>query len=424
MMASDRRGSVALMTGIMLPAMVMGLAMGVEVTSWSVAKVELQRTADLAAWAGARQYAATGAAQGSTGTAADLAEINGVSGTASRSWDAGTLMTTDNLVTAQVVNGVRNVTGKAMKVTVKQSIAKAFTRIFPSTATTVLVSASATAEISGSPQPCLLALNGSGNGVVTGTDILISGSANISSDNCSVRSDAGISLSGSSSLNVAGTYAGGAITTSGSSSITGGSFPNSGQVDDPYAAYAPMQNALSGLGSGGSAVNVGGSATSTISPGTYSSMSVSGSARLTLNPGLYMINGNVSFSGSGSVTGNGVTIIASGTLTTSGSASVSLKAPTLAAPAGGIPGVLFASKSNQASAFSGSSSLPFAGLIYYPNGNIAFSGSSSGGSTGCTQVVAGVITLSGSSNLSARCDTYGTLKFGSLPSGSAVALVR
>jgi Flp pilus assembly protein TadG len=52
---TDKRGSVALMTGIMAPVMVMMLAMGIEVTSWSVANLELQRISDISAWAGARR---------------------------------------------------------------------------------------------------------------------------------------------------------------------------------------------------------------------------------------------------------------------------------------------------------------------------------------------------------------------------------
>ncbi len=424
---TQRRGSVALMTGIMAPAMVMVLAMGVEVTSWSVTKVDLQRVADVAAWAGAQQYAVSNNAQSATRTAADLAEINGASGTSTRNWNPATSTTTDNLITAQVVGGVRDAGNKAIKVTVKQSIAKSFSRIFPSAQSSVTISATATAEIIDSaagPQPCLVALKGEGDGVTTGTDITLSGSANITADDCSVRSNAGITLSGSSSLNVAGTYAGGAINSSGSSTITGGSHPNSGQIPDPYTNHAPLQNAFSSLASGGTTVNVGGSTTSTISPGIFSSLSASSSAVLNLNPGLYIVNGNVSFSGSARITGIGVTIISSGKMTYSGSSFVSLKAPESSSSAGGIPGILFASKSNLSSSFSGSSSLPFAGVIYYPNGNLTFSGSSSGGSTGCTQIIAGTITVSGSSNLSAHCESYGTKAFGSLPGSSSVVLVR
>ena len=64
----------------MAPAMVMTLAMGIEITDWSVKNLELQRVADAAAWAGAKQYVATSNAQVATGTASDVAEMNGATG--------------------------------------------------------------------------------------------------------------------------------------------------------------------------------------------------------------------------------------------------------------------------------------------------------------------------------------------------------
>ena len=105
----ERHGSVAMMTAIMGPVLIMSLGMAVEVTSWSVNSLELQRVADVAAWAGATRYAATGNAQTATGEAADLAEINGVSGAATRTWSAGTSTMNDNLITAQVVAGLERI---------------------------------------------------------------------------------------------------------------------------------------------------------------------------------------------------------------------------------------------------------------------------------------------------------------------------
>jgi Flp pilus assembly protein TadG len=418
---------VALMTAILAPVMIMTLAMGIEVTLWSLTKVELQRIADVAAWAGARQYVVAANAQSATNTAADLAEINGASGTATRTWNATTSTTTDNSITAQVVAGVKNAADTAIKVTVTRSIAKSFSSIFSGAQGAETISATAVAEIVSAvagPQPCLLALKGDGAGVTTGNDITLQGSANVTASNCSVRSDAGISLGGSSSLNVDGTYAGGSITVKGSAAITGGQYQNSGQISDPYANYAPLQSAFSSLVSGqGSAVNISGSGTTTLSPGTYSSLSVAGSSSVTLNPGLYTVNGPVNFGGSATITGTGVTIVSSGTLSYAGSASISLTAPVSGASSG-IPGILFASQSSSDSSFLGSSSNPFGGVIYYPNGNITFGGSSSGGSTGCSEVIAGVITIYGSSNLSANCASYGTLNFGSLPSTTSIALVQ
>jgi uncharacterized membrane protein len=120
-----------MMTGVMAPVMLMSLAMGVEVAWWSTVKVELQRTADIAAWAGAMSYARSSDAQRATGVAANLAELNGAAGSASRTWDAASNTLTDGLITAQVVAGIRDPNESAVKVIVKQDLATSFSKIFP-----------------------------------------------------------------------------------------------------------------------------------------------------------------------------------------------------------------------------------------------------------------------------------------------------
>jgi Flp pilus assembly protein TadG len=415
-----KRGSVALLTAVMAPVMIMTLALGIEVSWWSLTKVELQRIADVAAWAGARQYVVTTSAQSATSTAADLAEVNGATG-GTRSWASPTL--TDNSITAQIVSGVRNASDTAVKVTVTRSIAKSFSNIFPSAQKTVTVSATAVAEIVNAmvgTQPCLLALNTDDDGGVS--DITFSGNANVTSTNCSVRSNSGIKLGGNTTLDVEETRAGGGINVSGNADIKNQEFQNSGQISDPYASYTPLQNAFSRLGSSGSAQNVS-NGTITINPGTYSSISVSSNATLIMNPGIYIINGNISFSGNAIVTGSGVTIVSSGTMSANGNASVSLTAP-LSGASTGIPGIMYASNSNQSSSFGGNTVVPFAGVIYYPNGNLSFSGNAGDGDSGCSEVIAGRITISGDSRLSSNCTSYGTMNFGSMPSTTSIALVQ
>ncbi len=429
---ADHRGSVAVMAGVMAPVMVMTLAMGIEVTSWSVTKVDLQRAADVAAWAGAAQYQATQNGQTATNTAAQVAEINGVSGVNPRTWNAAGLTTSDNMITAQVVSGVRNAADPAIQVTVSQRIHTTFSRIFPSAPSAVTVTATAIAELVSAPvgpQPCLVALKTTGTGITD--DIDLSGSADVSANNCSVRANTGVSLSGSSTINVNGTYAGGSITTSGSASVTGGEYPNDGTIPDPYANDTVVQTAFSELTAGTtpgpnySNPNLSSSARKTISPGTYPGLTTSGSSALTLNPGTYYVTGNVNFSGSSTVTGTNVTILAKGTIAASGSTSLAITAPTTASGVG-IPGMLFGSPSTGSSSYSGSSAFPLTGVIYYPNGNLTFSGSSSSdGPNACSEVVAGTITLSGSSDLSTTgCTPYGTLPFGSSPNTFTVALVQ
>jgi Flp pilus assembly protein TadG len=427
-----RRGSVALITALMAPVMVMAMAMGIEVTSWSVTNVDLQRVADVAAWAGAAQYVVSPTPQTATATAAQVAEINGVSGTSPRTWNAATLTTSDNLITAQVVNGVKSAADTAIQVTVSQTIAKSFSSIFVYTGSqsSVTVTATAIAEIvsaAAGPQPCLVALQAGGSG------ISLSGSPDITSSTCSVRSNSTITLAGTSSINVDGTYAAGAITIPvwNPTAITGGTYANAGTIPDQYASDTVLQTALSALAAGttpGPVIPDPNTSylTQTINPGTYASLTLGGSSNITLTPGTYYVKGNVTFDGAATVTGSNVTIISLGTLTDAGSAAVSLTAPTTAS-GDGIPGMLFASENTGSSTYSGAVASPFTGVIYYPNGNLTFSGSVNvnNPSTACGEVIAGSITITGAATLSTTgCAPYGTLPFGSLPTSTSIVLVE
>ena len=117
-------------------------------------------------------------------------------------------------------------------------------------------------------------------------------------------------------------------------------------------------------------------------------------------------------------------------LSTSGSMVLGLTAATTSDVTGctsncAIPGILFASQSNVGSSFTGSSGIPFTGLVYYPNGALSFTGSSVNGSTGCAEIIASTVRLTGSADLATGCSAYGTLTFGSATTNSAiVSLVK
>jgi hypothetical protein len=163
--------------------------------------------------------------------------------------------------------------------------------------------------------------------------------------------------------------------------------------------------------------------TITLNPGTYPSLTIGGSATATLNPGTYYVQGNITFNGAAKINGSGVTIVSSGSLTNTASAATALTAP-LVNSSTGVPGILFASKSTSTSSFSGAATLPFAGLIYYPDGTIQFQGSANTGSSGCSEVIAGVISVTGASNLSANCSNYLPYGFHSLPNSMSISLVQ
>ncbi|MGA3398563.1 MAG: hypothetical protein ABSC95_05030 [Acetobacteraceae bacterium] len=444
---------MAIYVALMAPVLSGAVALGVEVTSWSGAQLDAQRAADASARqaaiycynyavnnAGSGCLSNSTAAQTAATLAARLAEVNGVTGASSPTWNASTKTYSDNQVTAQIVSGVKSSSDAAILVSVQKSIPLTVSRAFSATSS-VTVSATSTAEVvstttgGGGGQPCLVALAGDSNGTTSGTDISMSGSFVITAPTCTIRSDQGISMSGSADVTTAGLYAGGTISTSGSIMIVGPEYQTAGQIADPYISDTTLQNALTTANSAtGSSITCSGSSSCTgptgwgscsagrctVNPGTYSGLSVSGSTNFVFNPGLYTINGNISFSGSTNISGSGVTILmgkgSGNTFTTSGSTIVSLSAATTASATGGaIPGILIASQSTGGSSFSGSSGLGFTGVIYYPNGPLSISGSAASGSATCAEVVAYTITLSGSADLASSCSTYGAATFGSLP---------
>ena len=404
---TGQRGSVSLMAALLAPVMMMLLALAIEVTSWSLSKVELQRIADIAAWAGGQQYAATGDAQASTAIAIDLAELNGVAGTASRTWNANTLTMTDNLSTAQIVAGIRNTGGQAMKVGVSRVVATSFAKIFPGALPFLTIAASSTVEVgaaTGLPG-CVLALSRADG--TTATLVAMSGSAKITALGCSVRANGGMALTGSSIIDVPEVYAAGSIATSDTAAVSGKVSTNAAQTLDPLVNDIQLQNALSSLTQGGSAVVLAGSSLLTIDPGSYSGIDVSGSAILTLNPGLYTVSGNISLAGSSILAGSQLSILASGSLTVVGSTTISATPPDAASTAGGIPGILFASKSNLPSSISGSASIPPGGIFYYPNADFALSGSFTAGTSGCMRLIASKVSMSGSASITTDCTSSG-----------------
>jgi Flp pilus assembly protein TadG len=420
----QRRGSIAMMTGLMAPVLLMTTALGIEVVWWSTTKVELQRVADIGAWAGAMQYAQAPDGQLAAGRAADMARLNGVTGTVARTWNSTSKTLTQGHITAQVVSGVRNTSQAAMKLTVSRDIATSFSRIIPGVAPFVVVSATSIAEIGileVGPQPCMTALGEGVDGITTDTDITFSGSINITATGCSIRSNSGITKNGNGTVTAdAGVYAGGTI----SSGICCNLHPKAGQIPDPYASHTLVKNAFSRLsGSSSTTVNVGNNATTALQPGTTGGWSVNG--RLSLSPGLYIVNGPISLGAQGSISGSNVTIVTSGTVDVAGGSTLTLSAATTAqATAGAIPGIVFAGTNSGAVTIAGNASSRYTGVVYFPHADLKFSGTSSAGSTGCLQVIASTIVLSGNTQLASSCSQYGTNNYGSLPAARTVALVQ
>ena len=137
--ARDRRASIALLMAALLPMLMGSLALAVEIGSWSVTKLELQRRADLAAFAAMGAYKNNATQQASAGVGADVAALNGATATA-RAWSGSTLTSSD--VTVGFVNGVRTSTNQGIMVVATKAMPLTIGR-FVSTRTSVTVSATA-----------------------------------------------------------------------------------------------------------------------------------------------------------------------------------------------------------------------------------------------------------------------------------------
>ncbi len=450
--ALGERATVAILVGITAPALAMAVALGIEVSGWTVMKQRLQRAADAAATAAAESFLTGASAQNAATYGAYLAELNNIKGATARSWTgsatAGTLSDNDISVVVATGSGIISPADTTFAVTVQSPAPTAFVGFaFPGgitkTITTTAIAEIATAAGTGG-QPCLLTLQDYGGGTTTGYGIQISGAANISAEGCTVRSDDGISITGSAEIEAGYVFASGTINASGTPTIAASGIyaPNAilpsypigvsvtkeavPQIADPYATSAVVQAGIAKAAacSGGTAYSPAGwpaPTSQTISPGCYSSISIGGVFQITMNPGIYYVSGDISVGNSGELQGSGVTIFSNGRLMISGASPISLKAPST----GTWAGILYASNATTASSISGSGTFSFTGLFYYPNGAINVTGASTSGSDdGCGEMIVKTATFSGSTSLAAQCDSYGLLPFSAMPGKSSASLVQ
>ncbi len=455
----DRRATVAIYVALMAPVLSGAVALGVEVTSWSGAQLDLQRSADASARAGAiycYNYAVNNsgsgclsnasAAQTAATLAARLAEVNGVTGASTPTWNSTSKTYTDNQITARIVQGVKSSSDAAVLVNVQKAVPLTISRVFSSTQS-VTISSSSTSEVVTSTtasagsggQPCVLALQ-TGSGSTSG--INANGSITVTAPGCTLVSNSNFNDSGGSSFSVAGIYANGTIASSsyptltlpcwatinGSSSNNGcNPWPASGLlqsntvvhggstvVTDPYATNTAMQaamtNASSTTGSSiscsnqqcgmpsssGSTFNGSyctgqgtGSVTCYLKPGNYGSFTVGSGGPYTFNyaSGGYVFNGNVSLTNNNTHNGSGVTVFTTGTFTGSNTFNYNLTAPSTTVNPGTagpwqIAGVVLAGSTSGSVSLSGNPQFLVTGVVYFPSASFNSQGSNGLGASG------------------------------------------
>ena len=289
----DRRGAAALIAAIAAPVVLISVALGVEVSHWATRKLDYQRGADTAALAGGAALARNDTPEQAANAAADVAELSGIAGGA-RSWTPASLVLTDNLITVTITNGIHNSADPAVLVSVQGSVPLLFSRLITA-ATQITLGANAMAELG--PQPCILTLGGSGNGISA------SGNVTMAMPGCAMYSDSSISMTGTDTIDAAALYASGGIRIGSNVSGTGTNpsvqYAGVAPLSDPYARDNAVQSALAKASCAPTQLPVVSGNTVTLNPNTcYRSISISGSQTLVFNgAGLYTINGSLTATG-------------------------------------------------------------------------------------------------------------------------------
>jgi Flp pilus assembly protein TadG len=432
----DKSGAVAVLIGFSAPMLMVAVALGVEVASWTVTEQKSQRTADAAALAAAEAYYRGASAQTAATYGAYVAEMNRASGAATRSWLGSTL--SDGNITVQKTTGPVSSSDTAFLATIRTQVPLFFTAYVLQGSTTETITATATAEIITSQvgQYCALALD-----TAAETSVSITNGASITMNGCGLAVNSTGTASGSQALVMSGAavLTDKTVTVVGSDSITnsasivasGGVQTGAAQVSNPYSGVSvPSYSGCNhgSLPSSGLSLGHSNSGLQTISPGVYcGGLAMTNDADVQMTPGTYIINGG-SFAVGGNVilAGSGVTIVLTGSGTNYATAQIGNGANvTLSAPTSGTTsGMLFFQDPNAPTSgnnnFQGGASENLTGALYFPHQMITYSNGNSSSSP-CTALIGYKLTFTGGESFNNNCSAAGTSAIG--PS-STVTLVR
>jgi Flp pilus assembly protein TadG len=395
----DKRGAVAVIAGLALPALLGFTALGTEASYWWYQSRAAQGAADAAALSAAAaataknkrmlfEAHATAAAQGFAHG------VNGVTVTMNSPPSKGTYAGE----------------AAAVEVVVSQNQERLFSRLFAKDA--VLIAARSVALEGAAGTACVLALNGNAKGALKGA-----GTTKATLNGCGLA----VNSNDATALETAG----GAIVTADSADIVGGIsgtgltaekgiHTGTKPTRDPYADVAQPSH------SGCDKTNFSAKNTVTMNPGVYcKGVKINAGAVVTLNPGVYFFDGDsLSVAGGATITGTGVTLVFTGdsasgyaTATVNGGANVHITAPTTG-PLAGI--AVFGDRAMPAgSAFTlnGGGTQDFTGAIYLPKAAVTYAGGAKTGKS-CTQLVGDTIEFKGNAEFELNCSGTGTQEIG------------
>lgn len=390
---ADQRGNTMLLVAATLPLILGAAAFSVDTIQTSLARRQLQRTADSAAMAGA--YALFQNQPPSSSVTHDL------------SFNTDVSLTGSPVVENAPSTGPYAGNARAVRVVLRSERVVPFMAFF--THSSMTVSAEATAAVIFDGQFCVVALE---NGNTTG--ITFSGNTNVNLG-CGVMSNSTSSTSvyADGSASVVATPIGGVggVPQSGAYQGVTRLLPHNSAQADPFANL-PTPVVPSPCGA---AAQVQPNATRTLSPGCYSGMDLKGT--VTFNPGTYIIDGGeLAFGATAIASGNGVTFILTShnaatdpssiaTISMHGNAVLDFSAPT----SGTYNGVLMYQDRRAPLAdnvINGNSASHFQGGFYFPSGQVTFNGNT-GLRTDCIQFVARRFVFSGNSHIQNSCPVAG-----------------
>ena len=357
--------------------------LGIDTAYWFYGARKLHAAADIASY-----NAAVALNEGASGSALTTAATSGAT---SNGWTSASGTITVN---SPPTSGTHQ-NNKAVEVILTENMPRYFTGLF--SASTVTLQARSVSTTEGEHDACVITLGS------TGTDITMSGGANVSSPNCDIvsnsSSSSGISMSGGSSVTTPCLVSVGGVSVKGGSSyhLNSCSSPTTTApvAVDPYASVPQPTES-------GPCITY--TNQTSLSQGNYcSGLSIGSGHTVTFAPGTYYINGNLNFGGGATVSGSGVTffIAKPGTLSIDGGATATFSAPTT----GTYSGItIFGDRTNTSgsNSFSGGASTDITGAMYFPTQSMSYSGGSTDTSV-CTQLVANTVSFSGGVNFVGKC---------------------
>lgn len=414
--SSNSSGSVAVITALLFPVLIGGMALGAEAGYWYLSQRKMQQAADMAAYSAAVQLRSGLSKEIAEASATEVAQSNGL-----RIGD-------DTIIVRNPpAQGSRKDVTSAAEVEITRQQTRYFTLIYEKAP--VEMHARAVAEYVAGSNACLLTLDQSVAGAIQ-----VSGSSEVVFQGCDVatnsKSQEAFRMSGGAVEFSAGCVqsVGGTQTTSGLT-LTECDSPRTQApvVVDPYRDIA--EPVLMGTPTSGS-VGQNNQTTNVIPTETHALgmplVRYSGGLELrgTVNfpPGLYIIDGGTfKVNASSVINGTDVTFFLTNgaSLSYNGGSSLNLSAP----PTGPLSGMLFFGDRDDvgiAHTINGSSGSVLNGAVYMPAGDLDYSGNFSG-SNGCTQFVTRRISFTGNSSLSVNCNAAGTLP---IAVGEMIALVE